>query len=163
ESAKRHRVYVCAGLVERSGKNVFNAAVLVDPAGEVILHHRKINELEIGHPFYALGDRLAVIHTPLATFGVMIWDDAFAKGEVIRTLAMMGADIILSPCAWAVRAEHDNQQEPYGQLWRDNYGPVARDFRLWIAGASNVGWLRAGPWAGRKCIGCSLLVGPDGK
>jgi predicted amidohydrolase len=164
ESAKRHAVYVCAGLVERTGSQVFNAAVLVDPAGEVILHHRKINELEIGQTYYALGDRVAVVRTPIATFGVMICADAFARGQVIsRTLAMMGADVILSPCAWAVPAAHDNEKEPYGQLWRENYGPVARDFRLWIAGASNVGWLRAGPWAGRKCIGCSLLVGPDGR
>ena len=75
----------------------------------------------------------------------------------------MGADLILSPCAWAVPADHDNRKEPYGQLWRDNYGPVARDFRLWIAGASNVGWITAGPWQGRKCIGCSLVVDPSGK
>ena len=44
-----------------------------------------------------------------------------------------------------------------------NYSPVARDFRLWIAGVSNVGWLDDGPWKGRKCIGCSLLIGPDGR
>jgi predicted amidohydrolase len=164
ESAKQHGVYVCAGLVERSGSRVFNAAVLFDPAGELILHHRKINELEIGQAYYSLGDRVGVIKTPLATFGVMICADAFARGQVIsRALGMMGADVILSPCAWAVPAGHDNEREPYGQLWRESYGPVARDFRLWIAGASNVGWLRAGPWAGRKCIGCSLLVGPDGK
>ena len=60
-------------------------------------------------------------------------------------------------------AGHDNEKEPYGQLWLDNYCPVARDFKLWIAGVSNVGWLTDGPWKGRKCIGCSLLVGPDGR
>jgi hypothetical protein len=74
----------------------------------------------------------------------------------------MGAQLILSPCAWVVPEDHDNDAEPYGQLWLDSYSPVARDFRLWIAGASNVGPITAGPWAGRKCIGCSLLIGPDG-
>src|SRR5262249_49768612 len=119
---------------------------------------------EIGHPYYALGDRLQVARTPLGTFGVMICADAFCRGQVLaRSLAMMGADVILSPCAWAVSAEHDNEHEPYGQLWRDNYCPVAGDCQVWIAGVSNVGWLTAGPWDGRKCIGCSLLVGPDGK
>ena len=54
-------------------------------------------------------------------------------------------------------------QQPYGQLWLDNYCPVARDFGLWIAGVSNVGWINAGPWQGRQCIGCSLVIGPDGK
>ena len=28
---------------------------------------------------------------------------------------------------------------------------------------SNVGPITAGPWAGRKCIGCSLVMGPDGR
>ncbi len=164
EAARQNRVYVCVGLVERSGDEVFNAAVLINPQGEILLHHRKLNELEIGHEFYALGDRLAVAHTPLATFGVMICADAFARGQVIaRTLGYMGAQVILSPSAWAVPAEHDQAKEPYGQLWLDNYCPVARDFRLWIAGVSNVGWLTAGPWQGRQCIGCSLVVGPAGE
>jgi predicted amidohydrolase len=164
ECAKRHHVYVCAGLIEATDKSVFNAGVLLGPEGELLLHHRKINELEIGHACYDLGDRLQVVKTPLAVFGVMICADAFARGQVIsRTLGLMGAEVILSPCAWAVPADHDNTREPYGKLWLDNYGPVARDFQLWIAGASNVGPLTAGPWAGRRCIGCSLLVGPDGK
>jgi len=164
DSARDCGVYVCAGLVERNGSKIYNAAVLISPSGELLLHHRKINELEIGHSFYALGDKVQTTGTPLATFGLMICADAFARGEVIsRSLALMGADVILSPCAWAVPADHDNQREPYGQLWRASYSPIAGDFRTWIAGVSNVGWLTAGPWAGRKCIGCSLLVGPKGE
>jgi predicted amidohydrolase len=164
EAARRFDVYLCSGLIEKDGSHVFNSAVLISPDGEVILHHRKLNELEIGHAFYEQGDRLAVAPTPLGTFGLMICSDAFARGQIIsRTLGLMGADVILSPCAWAVPANHDNQKEPYGQLWLDNYCPVARDFRLWIAGVSNVGWLTDGPWKGRKCIGCSLVVGPDGR
>lgn len=164
EAARQNKVYVCSGIIERAGNRIFNSAIFINPAGEVILHHRKLNELEIGHEFYEQGDRLQVAHTPLGAFGVMICSDAFARSQTIsRALGLMGADMILSPCAWAVPADHDNTREPYGQLWQDNYGPVARDFRMWIAGASNVGWLTDGPWKGRKCIGCSLIVGPDGR
>jgi predicted amidohydrolase len=96
--------------------------------------------------------------------GLMICADAFAAGQVItRTLGYMGADIILSPSAWAVPADHDNAKEPYGKLWLDNYCPVARAFRTWIAAASNVGWITDGPWKGRPCIGCSLVVDPAGQ
>jgi predicted amidohydrolase len=164
EAARRHGIYVCAGLTERSGGRVYNAAVLVDPRGSLLLHHRKLNELEIGHAYYEQGDRLSVVDTELGTLGVMICADAFARGQVIsRTLGLMGAQVILSPCAWAVPPDHDNDQDPYGKLWRESYGPVAGDFRLWIAGVSNVGVLDAGPWQGRRCIGCSLLTGPDGE
>lgn len=162
-AAKRHAVFVCAGVVERAGEKLYNSAVLFDPAGELLLHHRKLNELEIAHDLYAAGDRLAVARTPLGNFGLMICADGFAPDQTVsRTLALMGADVILSPCAWAVPPDHDNAREPYGKVWLDNYGPVARDNRLWIAGCSNVGPITDGPWAGRACIGCSLVVGPDG-
>jgi predicted amidohydrolase len=157
------RVYVCSGLVERSGVRVYNSAVLIDPQGRLLLLHRKLNELEIGFPYYAQGDRMSVCETPLGTIGLMICADGFAKDHVLsRTLGYLGADLILSPCAWAVPADHDNLREPYGKLWRDSYVPVAREYAMWIAGVSNVGWLTAGPWQGRKCIGCSLVIGPDG-
>ena len=163
-AARQHGVYVCAGLVERAGDTIYNAAVLINPVGEVILHHRKLNELDIAHDLYARGDRLSVVTTPLGTLGVMICADAFVRGQTVsRTLGLMGADMILSPSSWAVPANHDPERDPYGQLWLDNYQPVARDFQLWIAGVSNVGTLTHGPWQGRKCIGCSLLVGPKGE
>ena len=95
----------------------------------------------------------------------MICADGFAGSQVVsRVLARMGADVILSPSAWAVDADHDNARDPYGKLWRDCYAPVARDLRpVDGVGVSNVGPITAGPWAGRKCIGCSLAVGPGGR
>jgi predicted amidohydrolase len=162
-AAARNRIYVCGGLLERNENRIYNAAVFINPAGEVLLHHRKLNELEIAHDLYAPGDRLQVARTPLGSFGVMICADAFARDQVIgRALGYLGADIILSPSSWAVSADHDPRQEPYGQLWLDNYQPVARDFQVWIVGVSNVGPIHGGPWAGRKCIGCSLAVDPNG-
>lgn len=162
--AGQHAIALCAGLVERSHGKVFNTALFIGWNTQVYVKHRKIYELDIAHGCYAPGDRMAVADTPLGRIGVMVCADAFAPGQVVsRTLGLMGADIILSPCAWAVPADHDNAREPYGQLWIESYEPVARDFRLWIAGVSNVGPIETGPWAGRKCIGCSMLVGPDGR
>ncbi len=79
EAARTQRIYVCAGLIERSGELLFNSAVLISPEGEVLLHHRKINELTMAHHLYACGDRLAVAHTPLGTLGLMICADGFAR------------------------------------------------------------------------------------
>ena len=59
-------------------------------------------------------------------------------------------------------ADHDNAREPYGQLWRDSYTELARLYDLTVIGVSNVGRITGGPWQGRKCIGCSLAVGPGG-
>src|SRR5688500_17368373 len=52
ESARRHRVFICAGLVERAGEQIFNAAVFINPNGDVLIHHRKIHELDIAQDLY---------------------------------------------------------------------------------------------------------------
>ena len=162
--ARKYGVYICAGLIEQSGDRVYNSAIMLDPRGEVILLHRKINELDIGHPYYRLGDRLAVCETEFGTIGVMICADASTGDEVIpRALAYMGADVILSPSSWAVEAGYDQEKVPYGEMWSDIYTSVARDFRVWIAGCSNVGWMSGGPWKGWKGIGCSMVVAPGGE
>lgn len=164
KAAREHGVYVCSGLTEKHGEVVYNSAVLIDPEGEIILLHRKINELDIGHPYYALGQQLSVIQTELGTFGVMICADASTGDHVIsKALSYMGADVILSPSAWAVPADHNNFEDPYGLTWTKAYKPVARDFRVWIASCSNVGWMTGGPWKGWKTIGCSMVIGPGGK
>lgn len=161
--AIKHKVYICGGIIEKTPDGVYNSAVLIDPKGAVIIHHRKLNELEIAHNLYEQGNRLCTVKTQLCTFGVMICADAFARGHIVsRTLGLMGADVILSPCAWAVPADYDNEKQPYEKFWLGHYQPVARDYRVWMVGVSNVGELKAGPWAGRKCIGCSIAVAPDG-
>jgi predicted amidohydrolase len=161
--ATRHQLYICSGLIEKDGEKVYNSAVIINPAGEVILLHRKINELDIGHPYYALGDRLNVCHTEFGTLGLLICADANTDEYVLtRSLAYMGADVILSPSSWAVVADHDNTKDPYGGMWKDAYKPIAKDFRVWIASCSNVGWMTGGPWKGWKGIGCSMVIGPGG-
>ncbi len=162
--ARETGLYLCAGLVERSAGELYNAAILLDPRGHLLLRHRKLNELDIAHHLYQCGTELRVAQTELGTIGVMICADGFAPGQFVsRALCHMGAEIILSPSAWAVPAGHDNRKERYGQLWLDNYQPVAKKFGVWIASASNVGPITGGPWRGRKCIGCSLVIGPKGQ
>jgi predicted amidohydrolase len=164
QAAKEHKIYLCAGLTEKTDDRIYNTAVLINPEGEIILKHRKLNELEIGHKFYAQGDRLNVAETKFGTFGLMICSDGFAKGQVLaRSLCYMGADVILSPSAWARPADHDNLEDPYGGVWRESYIPVAKEFSTAIFGVSNVGWITDGPWEGRKCIGCSLAIDSNGE
>jgi predicted amidohydrolase len=163
-AAVKYRMHVCSGFTERGPDGVFNSAVLIDPKGRILLHHRKINELSIGRAFYGPGDRLGVAETPWGRIGLMICADANASGYAIsRSLCMMGARIILSPCAWAVPPGYDNVKEPYGKLWVDAYGAIGREFGTTVAGCSNVGPIGHGEWKGWDCIGNSIAVGPDGR
>ena len=150
QSAMKTGVFVVAGLVERAGDRLYNAAVLIDPRGQILLVHRKINELDIAHDLYSIGDRLAVVHTELGTLGISICADNFPNSLAIgHVLARMGAQILLSPSAWAMEADH-NIQDPFGERWRRAYGELGRLYDLPVIGVSNVGWLTDGPWKGRK-------------
>ena len=163
-AARASSVYVVAGLTERAGGEVYNAAVLLSPAGEILLRHRKINELDIATSLYSTGTDLGVRHTELGTIGLPICADNFPDSLVLsQSLVRMGARLLLSPCAWAVDAGHDNTREPYGQLWLDAYTTLARSSDVTVIGVSNVGWITGGPWQGRKCIGCSLALGPGAR
>jgi predicted amidohydrolase len=163
-AARDAGIYVVAGLTERCDDRIFNAAVLIAPDGRILLVHRKINILDIAQDLYATGDRLAVAHTPLGTIGVNVCADNFPDSLCLgHALARMGAQVILSPSAWAVEADHDPVAQPYGELWKGSYGTLARLYEIPVVGASNVGWITDGPWKGRKCIGCSMAIGPDGE
>ncbi len=123
--------------------------------------HRKINELSIAsistRPAKAWGRR-----TPIARIGVSICADNFRDLWCWASLGRMGAQVLLSPSAWAVQADHDNTKEPYGPFWIDSYSELARLYDMPVIGVSNVGPMEAGPWAGMKCIGASIAMGHDG-
>ena len=164
EMARTNAIYICVGLTEREGENIYNSAVIIDPEGNVVLKHRKVNELDIAHDLYDLGNGLNVISTPLGTIGLYICADALAEQNALSfSLGYMGADIILSPCAWAVPPDFNQELTPYGDLWRQVYEEVSRHFHLWVIGVSNVGNINAGPWQGWSCIGSSLAFAPGGQ
>lgn len=163
-AASEANIHVVAGLTERAGERIYNAAVLIDPAGRLLGTHRKINILDIARDLYSVGDRLLVARTDLGTVGMVICADNFPETLCLgRALASMGAQILLSPCAWAVPADYDHRRQPYGDLWKDSYTTLARLDRIPVVGVSNVGRLTEGPWKGRKCIGCSLAVNGEGE
>lgn len=164
-AAVENEMMICAGLTEREDERIYNSAVLIDRMGSLVLKHRKVNELAIGKEIYSTGQSAkAVCETELGSLGLMICADGFFPGEALtRSLANNGAQLILSPCAWAVPPDHDQVKNPYGDLWRDVYGRVAREHKIWIAATSNVGNIRHGAWAGHPCVGSSMLVDPNGQ
>lgn len=80
-AAAAHGLYVCAGLTERGadGRN-YNAALLIDHQGSTVLKCHKINLLEVEQPFYAVGQTLNVVDTPLGKIGVNVCADNYLDG-----------------------------------------------------------------------------------
>lgn len=162
-AARAHGIHIVAGLVEADGPRRYNAVVLLDPEGRLIGHSRKINELTIAHPYYAIGDRLCVAHAAFGDVGLNICADNFANAlEIGDVLCRMGARLILSPSSWADDAEGKEHYAYNVGFWVENYRRLARHYGIGVVAVSNVGQLTAGPWAGKQVVGCSVAVGPDG-
>lgn len=163
DAACEHRIFVAAGLVERRDTRLFNAAVLLDDAGQLCLLHRKLHELSVVGGLYAVGDRLGVAHTRLGVIGLAICADLAPESLAIgHVLARMGAQIIVAPSAWAVPPDHDPVAQPYGDLWLQSYGRLAAQYQLPVVGVSGVGRVEDGGWRGWPVIGASLAMRADG-
>lgn len=163
QAARACEIWVACGLAERDGERLYNSAVLVSPDGEIVLKHRKINELALAHDLYSLGTEIAAADTELGRVGVAICADNYPDSpEIGGALGRMGCRLLLSPCAWAVDADHDNAAKPYGEIWREAYQALTTRFKMTVIAVSSVGAITVGPWQGRKCVGCSLAYGPGG-
>jgi len=95
--ARKYRLYIVAGILERNGDTVFNTAVLIDRNGNLAGKYRKVSlpqeEIDGG---ITPGDSFSVFNTDFGRIGLMIcWDITFP--EPARILAQKGAEIIFLP------------------------------------------------------------------
>jgi len=163
DAARDKGIFICAGLTEKSGDQVYNTAVLIDTSGKIILKYRKINILDVGKEFYAIGRSLSVVETPFGLMGVNICSDNYIDSlEIGHTLARMGAQIILSPSSWTVDHSITEETDPYGEKWIKPYQTLAGLYDMVIINATSVGYIVGGPYEGMKMVGCSLAVNKDG-
>lgn len=149
--------YVVGGLAERDGERLFNTAVAVGPEG-VIAHYRKAHLFAEEKVAFAPGDLgFPVARTRFGTIGLCVcYDLRFV--EVVRLLALQGADLICVPTAWL--PGYDQQR------WdAEGMSPQGRGAELqanlnqvFIAAAS-----QAGVHGQCDFLGSSILIDPYGK
>ncbi|MFT4190045.1 MAG: nitrilase-related carbon-nitrogen hydrolase [Comamonas sp.] len=95
--AMKHGLYLLAGLAERAGDGLYNAAVLLGPAG-VVGSSRKLHLTEADRRWARAGTRWATFDLPIGRLGVLIGHDATFP-EAGRVLALQGCDVIACPAA----------------------------------------------------------------
>lgn len=98
-------VFAVVGMLEAAGEPLFNAAVLVGPAGVAGLY-RKVHLPYLGvDRFTTPGDRgFTVYPAGEASIGMSVCYDA-AFPEAARVLALQGADLIALPTNWPPGAQ----------------------------------------------------------
>jgi N-carbamoylputrescine amidase len=148
---------VVGGLCERSGDVLYNTAVAVDRTG-IIGHYRKLHLFAGENNCFAPGDLgLPIVATEFGVLGLCIcYDLRFV--EVVRVLALSGAEIICVPTAWlpgfdATRWDTDGLcPQAHGAVLQANLSQV------FLACASQVGVF------GRyEFLGSSIIVDPFGQ
>lgn len=98
EMAKKYGIWLLPGSIfEKEGDKVYNTSTVINPQGEIVTRYRKM------FPFYPFevgvtpGDKFCTFDVPnVGKFGVSICYDMWFP-ETVRTLAVMGAEVILHP------------------------------------------------------------------
>lgn len=132
--AGERNCFVHAGsIVERDRDALFNTAVVIDPAGQVILTYRKIHvfgyksrEAQLLTP----GRDVAVVRTDrLGVLGTTTCYD-LRFPELWRDLIDLGAELVVVPAAWpAARTEH----------WRLFTSCRAVEEQVFVVGCNSIG------------------------
>lgn len=95
--AKKHDLYIVAGLLERDQHLVYNVAALIGPEGNVLGKYRKVclprSEIEGG---IQPGSEYPVFETRFGKLGMMVCYDGFFP-EPARELTNRGAEVIAFP------------------------------------------------------------------
>ncbi len=97
-AARRNKVWLVAGSIfERIGDRTFNTASVINPDGEVVARYRKMFPFLPYEKGITPGKDFVVFDVPeVGRFGVSICYDMWFP-ETTRTLAWMGAEVILHP------------------------------------------------------------------
>jgi N-carbamoylputrescine amidase len=148
--------YVIGGLCERDGERLFDSAVMVSADG-VLARYRKAHLFAGEKNVFAPGDTgFPVVSTPYGWFGLCIcYDLRFV--EVLRILALQGAELVLVPSAWVSGFDRGTPAaaampgQVAGLLVQANLNQV-------FAVAASF----AGPGPGAPFLGCSVAASPYG-
>jgi predicted amidohydrolase len=96
-AARRNRLWVVAGLMERDGDQLFNTAVLLNRAGQLAGKYRKVHlPREEWQKGIAPGHDYPVFQTDFGTVAIQICYDFFFP-ETAQIFAQEGAEIIFAP------------------------------------------------------------------
>jgi len=160
--ARKHRIWISAGCLERDGERVYNSAVILDRGGRIVLKHRKINTLaELTKDLYDQGraEDIKTIDTEFGRIGLTICADNFNLKNPQR-VADLGAWLLIAPHGFA--AEPD-KLEQNSKDYQKHFAKVAAKTGLWVIGTDAVlGTVQGGEWKGRLHSGCSMIARPDG-
>jgi deaminated glutathione amidase len=120
-AAQKSELYVVATLLEAAEPKPFNSALLINPQGETVLHHRKVHICDFDTPEVACARghefRTMEIHTAAGpvTVGIMICMDREFP-DAARSLSQAGAEIALVPNCCTLTTDRNQSDVRVSQM-----------------------------------------------
>jgi predicted amidohydrolase len=151
---------VCIGICEldADGETRYNSAVALDSSG-VLGSYRKVHQPLGENMSYAAGSGYAAFDTPVGRIGLQIcYDKAFP--EAARSLALDGAEIIVSLSAWPA-----SRTAPAADIQNDRWTYKFNLFDQARALDNQVFWIASnqqGEFGSLKYVGNAKVVDPGG-
>ena len=154
--AAQYNVYVCFGLIERKGDNLYNAAPVIGPMGVLGVYH-KVHPFKPMEPWATPGSEYPLIETPWGPIGVGTCYDNYCFPEVSRVYAVRGARILLHPTAFPEFPDATD----YRDFYKNTLGVRSIDNHMFVASANSCGtWYDYSVGKLVTCIGHSAIFGP---
>ncbi|WP_407521318.1 nitrilase family protein [Methylobacterium oryzisoli] len=147
------KIHIVAGIAERAGDHLYNAALITGPNG-FIGTYRKAHLWHRENVFFRKGDLgFPVFETALGRIGIAICYDGWFP-ETFRQMALRGAEIVCIPTNWVPMPD-----QPEGEAAMANtlHRAAAHSNGIFIACADRVGTERGQPFEGQ-----SLIIGTKG-
>ena len=158
--AKKYEVYLCAGLEEKDGRNLYDSAILTNDKGQILAKHRKINVMpELMTPPYAAGNEVSAVQTRFGKIGILICADTH-KDKILERMAGLKPDLLLVPYGYAAP---ENNWPGHGKQLQKVVVKTARKIGAPVVGTNLVGQITNGPWRGRVYGGQSIAADKNGK
>jgi predicted amidohydrolase len=162
ELARRYKIHLCIGLDEKAGANLYDAAVLIDDGGRMLLKHRKTNNLldvkDLMVPQYTSGSDFKVVDTRFGKVGVMICADTFDDNNLRRMAALKPA-LVLVPYGWV---GDETMWPKHGEALGGVVKHAAEIIGAPVVGTDPVGQVSHGAWAGKYYGGASVAFDERG-
>ncbi len=148
QAARHHGVHLVAGITERDGDALYNAAVAVGPAG-FVGKFRKVHLWNEENLFFEPGNLgFPVFKTPLGRIATFICYDGWFP-ESYRLCALQGADIVCIPTNWVPIPGQAKDREAMANIL---VMAAAHANSVFVAAADRVGVERGQPFIGQSLI-----------
>ena len=155
ESARRHNLYIIAGLAECEGSALYNSAVVIGPDGHIGTY-RKMHLWNEENLYFEPGNLgFPIFQTPLGRIGCLICYDIWFP-EAFRLLALQGADLVCVPTNWVPVPGQTPERRAMANLLCMG---AAHSNSLFVAAADRIGTERGQPFIGQSLI-CDVTGWP---